>query len=436
MATLPRPSAGRTPAKTQPKPSLVAAAEGLGMALGAEFEDETALAAAMIHKRRNFGHMTAREDVPVARLDWSDLYDEGQTLSPRDGVERVQDKVDSMLASLRHDPNRGTDKALIATGGICAPVTPYYELMVISQADRPVRASLPSFLASRGGINFGTPPTLADVTDAVGIITADEDAAGGSSATKTCQVLECPPFSEVDVSIIYHCVQTSNLTSRTFPEQLAQFNQLVMAALARTAETALLDGIDGASTQVTAADIGLGASGALLTEILTAAAGYRSRHRMTPGTTLRVMLPDWSVELMISDVIRTQFQRFDTDRARLTALLRSFNVEPTFYIDGATGASQIFGSQSAAALLPFPSTVKWYLFSEGSFLFLDGGTLELGLVRDSVLNSTNEFQIFGEQFENVAFIGVESLAVTSTVCDNGTVAIPDTITCGDYSNGD
>jgi hypothetical protein len=434
-STLPKPRPERQPVEAKQSVALTAAAEGLGLAIGAPFEDEVALAAAMIHKRRNFGHMTAREDVPVARLDWSDLYPEDRMLSPLDGVERTKAKTDAILASIVKDPNRLTDKGLIASGGICAPVTPYYDLMVISQADRPVRASLPSFLASRGGIQFATPPTMADVGTAIGIITAAEDGAGGSAATKTCQVLECPDWNEVDVSIIYHCIQTSNLTNRTFPEQLAQFNQLVMAALARLAESTLLDGIDGQSTQVTAADIGLGASGALLTEILVAAEGMRSRHRMTPGATLRVMLPEWAASLMVSDVIRSQFQRFDTDTARITALLRSFNVEPTFYLDGSTGDSQIFGAQSAGALLPYPSTVKWFMFPEGSFLYLDGGTLELGLVRDSVLNSTNEFQIFGEFFENVAFIGVESLAVTSTVCDNGVVSLPDTITCGDYSNG-
>lgn len=435
VLSLVKPAAGREAPEQSNGLAMTASAEGLPVTVGTEFEDMNALAAAMIHKRRNFGHMSARENVAIGRADWADSYPEERILDPRDGGEQVKAKVDAMLASLARDPHKATDKALIASGGICAPVTPLYDLPVISQADRPVRASLPSFLASRGGIQFATPPTMADVSTAVGIITAAEDGAGGSFAEKACQVLECPDWNEVTIDIIYHCVQTSNLTNRTFPEQLAQFNQLVLATLARIAESKLLDGISGGSTQVTAADINLGASGSLLTEILAAANGMRNRHRMRADAVLRVMLPYWSVDLMISDVIRTQFQRFDTDRAKIMALLRSFNVEPTFYIDGETGASQIFGAQTAGDLLPFPETVVWYLFPEGTFLFLDGGTLELGLVRDSVLNSTNEFQLFGEQFENVAMVGIESLAVTSTVCDNGIVAIPDTIVCGDYANG-
>ena len=75
--------------------------------------------------------------------------------------------------------------------------------------------------------------------------------------------------------------------------------------------------------------------------------------------------------------------------------------------------------QGPTDLRNWPSDVHWYLYPEGSFLFLDGGTLDLGLVRDSTLNDTNDFQVFAETFEAVAFVGVESLAVTSTVCPNG-----------------
>jgi hypothetical protein len=36
-----------------------------------------------------------------------------------------------------------------------------------------------------------------------------------------------------------------------------------------------------------------------------------------------------------------------------------------------------------------------------TFLHLDYGTLDLGLIRDSQLNSSGDYQIFGETFENV-----------------------------------
>lgn len=37
-------------------------------------------------------------------------------------------------------------------------------------------------------------------------------------------------------------------------------------------------------------------------------------------------------------------------------------------------------------------------FPTGSFI--DGGTIELGVVRDSVLNVTNSYQVFGETFKH------------------------------------
>jgi hypothetical protein len=67
----------------------------------------------------------------------------------------------------------------------------------------------------------------------------------------------------------------------------------------------------------------------------------------------------------------------------------------------------------------FPDTFIWYMFAEGSFLFLDGGTLDLGIIRDSTLVGTNDYKMFVETFENVAKVGVESIQVTSTISVNG-----------------
>jgi hypothetical protein len=108
-------------------------------------------------------------------------------------------------------------------------------------------------------------------------------------------------------------------------------------------------------------------------------------------------------------------------------------VNVTFYDDSpTTGTSQIFGAQGAGALTAFPGTVQWGLYDEGHHLFLDGGTLDLGIVRDATLNSTNDYETFVETFEGVAHRGIESLWITSTVCPDGTsaAAIEDAVACG------
>ena len=102
--------------------------------------------------------------------------------------------------------------------------------------------------------------------------------------------------------------------------------------------------------------------------------------------------------------------------------VRHINV--TWSLDGeaSTGSSaaQVFGAQNAGALNKFPENVVWYLFSEGTFLFLDGGTLDLGLVRDSSLNATNDYKMFVETFEGVAKVGIESLRITTALEIKGT----------------
>ncbi len=82
----------------------------------------------------------------------------------------------------------------------------------------------------------------------------------------------------------------------------------------------------------------------------------------------------------------------------------------------------VFGSQGATALVEFADSFTWYLFAEGSFLFLDGGTLDLGIIRDSTLVGTNDYKMFVETFEGIAFIGVEALKITSTISINGVAA--------------
>jgi hypothetical protein len=82
----------------------------------------------------------------------------------------------------------------------------------------------------------------------------------------------------------------------------------------------------------------------------------------------------------------------------------------------------VYGTQSTGALLEFTDSFTWYLFPEGSFLFLDGGTLDLGVIRDSTLVGTNDYKMFVETFEGVAFVGVESLKITSAISVNGVAA--------------
>lgn len=84
---------------------------------------------------------------------------------------------------------------------------------------------------------------------------------------------------------------------------------------------------------------------------------------------------------------------------------------------------QGFVAQPAnAALLDWPHTINWFLWPEASFQFLDGGTLDVGYVRDSLLNATNDVEYVVESFEGVAFRGIEAYQLIWNVRPNGTAA--------------
>jgi hypothetical protein len=132
-------------------------------------------------------------------------------------------------------------------------------------------------------------------------------------------------------------------------------------------------------------------------------------------------MPSWVPDMIVADVAGNQFDRFITQE-RAVSILRNAGIEPTFYLDTpSTGTTQAFADETASAIDDFPDEIQWAVYVEGAFIHVDGGSLELGLVRDSTLNSTNDFQMFGETFENVALLAPAQAArwVTSTVCPSG-----------------
>jgi hypothetical protein len=366
-------------------------------------------------------------------------YPEDRVLPEMDG-STVEGRIEAVVAAAQ-DPASWTE-SIVASGGWCAPTDVDYGLAQISEAGRPVRDSLPAFQATRGGLRVAQPRTLADIditynaSDADAAITVwdndtDEDPDG---AVKGVQTIDCPTFSEYLTSAIVKRLRFGNMGARAFPENVANFNELAFAAHARAAETVLLDSIKGASTAVTVGQ-SFGASRDLIEAIKRAAAAYRSRHR-APNVVLRALVPRWITTLGDVDLVRSlaSDSRFVSDgEAVFRSGLAVAGVNVTFYDDTpTTGTSQIFGAQGAGALTAFPGTVQWGLYDEGHHLFLDGGTLDLGIVRDATLNSTNDYETFVETFEGVAHRGIESLWITSTVCPDGTsaAAIEDAVACG------
>lgn len=331
-----------------------------------------------------------------------------------------------------------SQNAIVAAGGLCAPVEASYDLHTLGTADRPIRDSFPRFQAKRGGIRFITPPSLADIPgsvtsntagDAVGVITTAQDAAG--TPTKPCLTITCGTPVEVTVDAVYMCLQIGNFSRISFPEQFAAWHGLALTAHARVAETHLLDAMSSNSTAVTDGQ-NFGASRDFVEACARAANAYRSRHRMRPNDPLEVRLPFWFLAMMKVDLMRQApgDQTLAVTDAQIAAMFANYNLVTIWYLDSRTGAGQVFGAQAAVALLGWPATVEAYISAPNSFTFLDMGTLDLGTeIRDTTMIAQNNVRAFMETFENLAKQGPQSLRLRMPACASGAASALVSYTC-------
>ena len=417
-----RPSAK----EAAPVYTITAGADVPNLPMGSKLPNLRAVAQALVERKKAWGNIGGNGDgekSTVAKFTTS--YPEDRILSETD-LRGNRSKVEAVVASAMARDETG---ALIAAGGLAAPVNMRYELFGFSEStDRPVRDSLLVFNADRGGIRYITPPVIADVEGSVSLWTIEDDEAaateGAPNPVKPC--LRVTAGSEVNVYIeaIPLCLTFGNLVSRTYPELVERHTELAMVWHARYAETRLLTRIGALSTQVTAPKQ-LGLARDIFVQVDQAAAAYRSRHRLDAKSPLRVIFPEWFKNALRADLTKQlpgdgQDVTFNLADGDINRWFASRNINVTWHIDGETG--QIFGEQTAGALLAFPNEVIWYLFAEGTFLFLDGGELDLGLVRDSTLNGTNDYKIFLETFEGVAKVGIEALRIKTPVAIVGSTS--------------
>lgn len=397
--------------------TITAGADIPHVAAGSELPDLKAVANAFIARKQGMGRTSGGDGEFHQVATFSTQYPESRYLT-RNDIEVNRAKVEEIVAP----------QALLAAGGLSAPVPVRYELFGLGSAKRPVKDSLAVFGAERGGIRFVTPPVISDLTGAVSLWTLQDDidagTAGAPDPVKPC--LRVNPGAEVVVYLeaIPLCLTFGNMGARAYPELVERHIELAMVAHARFAETRLLTRIGSLSTAVSSSSE-LGAARDVFALVDQAAAGYRNRHRIDVNSPLRAIFPEWFKNALRADLIKQlpgdgNEDTFGLAENKINAWFKLRNINVTWAMDGETG--QVFGTQAAGPLSAFPTEVIWYLFAEGTFLFLDGGTLDLGLVRDSTLNSTNDYKIFLETFEAVAKVGVESLRVTTPVLIAGASA--------------
>lgn len=334
--------------------------------------------------------------------------------------------------------SQGTSKALVAAGGLCSPLQTLYDIPVIGDTDRPVRDALSRFQADRGGIQYR--PAVSGVAQAggIGVWTVTDDV-NATPTPKSCAIIDCPGVVTAQVEAIYQCLEFSNMSARFDPEYADSVVRAQAIAHARFAENRLLTRLTTASTRVQSKQL-LGAVRDSLATVDHVVAYYRSVHRLNTEARLRMILPQWMFYMLATDMARQMvgdgLQVFQITVEQVQSWFATRNVAITWHLDGIDPADipaspgpaltippQVYSPVTADQVItPFPDVVSALLFAEGDWLLLDGGTLDLGIVRDSTLVGLNRYQTFSESFEYATFRGIESLHIAMALQPTGASA--------------
>ena len=387
--------------------AITAGADIPGYTAGSSIDDMSGVAEAMAKRIHTLRRVNGGDGEQHIVASVTTKFPEERTLTQ--DAEANWNKIQSVVGP----------EALVASGGHQAPFEVKYDIFGLGTAVRPVRDCLPRFQADRGGIRYIVPPVLADYGSAVGIWTAANDSAETPSpSAKLSLTVAAASETTVSTDAVTLQLQFGNLLTRAYPELIARHNELGLIQHAREAEGNLLTKIGSASTAVTSTSV-VGLARDFLVQLGRAATAYRSRHRLEADAPLRVIMPAWIKDAMVADLTLSMPGDSTLNAsAEIEGYIASRGINVCYSLDIA-GGTAAFAAQDTGAMNEFPDTFIWYMFAEGSFLFLDGGTMDLGIIRDSTLVGTNDYKMFVETFENVAKVGVESLKVTSTISVNG-----------------
>jgi chemotaxis protein histidine kinase CheA len=384
---------------------ITAGADIPGYTAGAVMTDATEIAEAMVSRLHGLRRVKGGDGEQHIVASVTTKYPETRVLN--------QD-TESNVAKIKAV---ASPEALVASGGHSAPFEVKYDIYGFGTTDRAIRDSLPRFAADRGGIRYILPPVLSSYGGAVGVWTNATDTNPGTDVKASLTVASATETTVATDAVTLQ-LQFGNLMTRAYPELVARHNELALIQHAREAEQYLAGKISDASTAVTSTSL-IGFARDFLVQVGRAATAYRSRHRLDPAQQLKVIAPSWIKDAMRADLVLSMpgDNTMNVADAEIDGYLAARGVSITFSLD-----LDVFGAQSGGAMLEFPDTFSWYMFAEGTFLFLDGGTLDLGIIRDSTLVGTNDYKMFVETFEGIAKVGIESIKVTSTINVNGVAA--------------
>lgn len=324
---------------------------------------------------------------------------------------------------------RDKRESLVAGGGWCAPSETRYDFFNVECTDGMV--DLPSFGVTRGGIRYPVSPSLADAFGTTGLggfavafsnasvpwlwTETDDINTVTGTGTKPCLRVPCATFNEVRLDCSGICLTAGNLADDAYPEATKNTLRLLLAAHDHVINARHIAQMVALSSS---AITGIGSATAsaynqVLSGIDIAATDYRARYGMCQGDVLEVVLPYWVKSVVRADLAwRSGVDNLlSVSDAQINGFFADRNVRAQFVGDWQVRGSGQFGA--GTAVTAWPTTVNVMVYAAGTFLKGNGLTLDLGVVRDSVLNAENDFTAaWSEECHLIAKIGHESRLYT------------------------
>jgi len=401
-----------------------------GVAHGGELPTLGSLADVVARKAKS---MPVTQGQPSEQLVASIRNDFGHTVDDRTSRGEMKELIEYLT---------GPDKqqALVAGGGWCAPSEIRYDFFNIACEDGMI--DLPTFGVSRGGIQFPTSPSLADALGGGTAFAefaatlsnestpflwteASDIAAATGDPTKPCIRVPCPDFEEVRLECYGYCLTAGNLTDDAFPEATANMLQLLMAAHAHVINARLIAQMLLASSATTTIDGGAATDAAaprIYNAVGLAATDYRARYGMCIDDILEVVLPYWVREVIRGDLAwKAGVELQAVTNAEVDSYFTARNVRVQWVNDWQVRGASQFGNSSA--MTAWPTTVDFLIYAAGTFVHGNGLSLDLGVIRDSVLNETNDHTAaWSEECHLIARVGHESRRYTVGFQVNGSTS--------------
>ncbi len=357
--------------------------------------------------------MSERHSLAVVRKH----FDERATVSS-------PESADAAMAFAVNEKNL-PGGSLVAAGGWCAPSETVYDLLEDESRDGLI--SLPEINVTRGGIKFTRGPKFADLYAAPSFNFTEEEAKAGKYlpdaanqgankvGAKPVYNVPCTEFEEVRLSAAGLHVQANLLQQRGYPELVARTIRGALVAHEHKMSERIIASMERQSAAVSMDSGQIGAAAPILTAIELQVEHYRYAQRLSRSTTLEAVFPYW-----VHGAIRTDLSRregvdlIDINDARIDAWFRSRGVNPQFVYDwqALTG--------DASAFKAWGASLKFLLYSAGTFVKGGQDVITLDTVYDSVLLGQNDYTaLFTEEGYLVAKRGHDARVVTVPINPNG-----------------